>query len=155
MISLIEVTCPHCGAQGRVILPPMGSIVMGPCPECKEMLAVFCGEALPLDSAIMRDGSKAEKHDHLLEVLGVFVHERVQRLLTAESSTEEKLLTSMREELAAETGAGPSDVKEEFPLDAPSEKIPTTPISEEEFESFINVELKLLDNKDYFKAIFR
>ena len=32
--------------------------------------------------------------------------------------------------------------------------LPRTPISKDEFSAFTNVELKLLDNSNYFKAIF-
>ena len=27
MLSLIEVECPHCGARGQIMIPPVGSII--------------------------------------------------------------------------------------------------------------------------------
>ena len=155
MLSLIEVTCPHCAAQGQIMLPPLGAIIIGPCPECHGMVAVFCGKVLALDKEIMTEASSPEKREHLNAVLGTFLQDRIDRLFSDEEVDE--ILTfdhddegdddapSQRGDRPAETGLGRIDVYG---------NTQTAPITSEELESFKNVDLRLLDNPDYFKAIF-
>jgi hypothetical protein len=145
MLSLVEVKCPHCGAHGQIMLPPLGAIIIGPCPECEGMVVVFCGKVLPLDKEIMLNGSALDKQEHLLEVLGVFLHDRIQRLFAREAH--DGLLADTlqdKEEGALEEGTRLSLVRQ----------IPATPITKEEMDSFLSVELKLIDDRDYFRAIF-
>lgn len=154
MLSLIEVTCPHCAAQGQIMLPPLGAIIIGPCPECHGMVAVFCGKVLALDKEIMTEGSTSEKRGHLNAVLGTFLQDRIDRLfsdddvdeiITFDHDEEEEDEPSQRPERPAETGLGRIDVYGNTQV---------APITSEELESFKNVDLRLLDNPDYFKAIF-
>ncbi len=137
MVSLISVQCPHCGAQGQILLPPVGSIIIGPCPECKELVAVFCGQVLPLKKEIMENASLDEKRSHLLEVLTDFLHERVGKLMTDEDAISESL----------EEYDGP-------PLEFEQAEKPAEEISQNEVDQFLDVDLKLLDNKAYFKSVF-
>lgn len=152
MLSLIEVTCPHCAAQGQIMLPPLGAIIIGPCPECHGMVAVFCGRVLALDKEIMTEGTTAEKRGHLGAVLGTFLQDRIDRLFADEDTDdaihhfegEEDELMPL-EDRPAETGLGKIDVYGNQH---------EAPITSEELESFKNVDLRLLDNPDYFRAIF-
>ncbi len=154
MISLIEVKCPHCGAQGQIMLPPPGAMIVGPCPECQEMVVIFCGKVLPLDKDIMTKSSDEEQKEHLLETIGVFVHDRIERLFDKESSPSPAERVAMNsnfsehENESAEGQGSPAEEPEAFA------SIPQTPISQDELDSFLKVELKLLDNPDYFKAVF-
>jgi len=154
MLSLIEVTCPHCGVQGQILLPPLGAIIVGPCPECGGMVAIYCGRALPLDRATMESGTVEARRGHLMEVLGAYLRDRVDRLFAEEpegSAEGERpgadgfLLEDIEEELEAGDAAGLT------PLGA----MPSVPISNEEVDSFRNVDLKLLDNAAYFRAVFK
>lgn len=140
MLSVIEVKCPHCGAQGKIVLPPLGAIIIGPCPECQGMVAIFCGNVLPLDKDIMLRGKVDEKREHLLEVLGLFLHERVEQMF------EEKV-----EDPDLVFPDPPIGDSEPAPLlDSP----PRAPISQTELDSFLNTDLRMIDNKEYFKAVF-
>ncbi len=139
MLSVIEVKCPHCGAQGKIVLPPLGAIIIGPCPECQGMVAIFCGNVLPLDKEIMLRGKVDEKREHMLEVLGLFLHERVEQMFD-EKEDEADLLMPHPPALDA---APPT-------LDSPVK----TPISQSELDSFLNTDLRLIDDKEYFKAVF-
>ncbi|MBI1321371.1 MAG: hypothetical protein GC168_20805 [Candidatus Hydrogenedens sp.] len=145
MLSLIDVKCPHCHAQGRIVTPPPGSIIVGPCPECSEMVAVFGGRVLPLDKGLMQHGTTEEKKRHLMEVLGVFIEERIERLLNQPPAepAEDKQPEAAHEEPAAPPGglelAG-FDMKPN--------------ISDQEFRAFLSGEMDLLDNPKAFKAIF-
>jgi hypothetical protein len=109
------------------------------------MVVVFCGKVLPLNKEIMMNGTAEDKQEHLLEVLGVFLHERIQRLFAREAN--DGLLADTlqdKEEGSTEEGTRLSLLKQ----------MPSTPITKEEMDSFLSVELKLIDDRDYFRAIF-
>lgn len=149
MLSLIEVTCPHCGAQGQIIMPPLDSVIIGPCPECQETVMVFCGKALPLDKEIVQNASFDEKKQHILEAIYRFASERVDRLLH-DIAEDEFTPEPMPEALQA---------VEEPELRQPQAQLPATaalrtPISPQEVDFFVNQELRRLDSKDYFKSVF-
>ena len=143
MLSLIEVTCPHCGVQGQIMLPPLGAIIIGPCPECSEMVVVFSGRVLALDKEIMQGDSAQSKRDHLMEVLRGFLEERVSRLF-------EDADDFIGKDALAETGEEEADA----PKVAPYGNAPTAPITREEVDAFRHVDLSLIDNRHYFKAVF-
>ena len=142
MLSLIEVQCPHCGARGQIMIPPVGSIIIGPCPQCEELVVVFCGHVLPLDKQLMESGTVDDRRDHLLTALTGFLHERVHRLLLGETLAEG--------ELVEEGFIGPID----DPTEPSSESAEQSPITETEMERFTDVDLKLLDNTAYFRSVF-
>ena len=68
MLSFLKVKCPHCGAEGHIVAPPNGAIIVGECPKCAQMVVLFGGEALPLDKARMTPGSE-EARRHLMDVI--------------------------------------------------------------------------------------
>lgn len=125
------------------MVPPVGAIIIGPCPQCNELVVVFCGHVLALDREIMENGSSDDRREHLLSVLTEFLHDRIAKLLSDDSEMVDG-------ELAEEYGA--SVAGDAFADEKPaSEK---SPISQTEFERFTDVDLKLLDNKAYFKSVF-
>ncbi len=153
MVSLVDVTCPHCGAEGRIVLPPLGAIIFGPCPECAEMVAVFCGHTLPLDKEIMNRQKEEEKKDHLLEVLGVFLHERIEGLFGAQGDARQFVAAPADDAEAAQEANGEhaallANAQAE---DAASRR----PISKEEIDTFKKIELRMLDDAQYFKTVFK
>jgi len=147
MLSIIDVKCPDCGAEGRIILPPLGAIIIGPCPECQGVVAVFCGKVLPLDGEIMQGGSLQEKKEHLMEVLGVFVHERIEQFFTEQEND------ATQSEGNGEEPEFQPDSSEQAEAALP--KTAKRLISEEEMNSFLNVDLKLIDNREYFNSVFK
>lgn len=154
MLSLIEVKCPHCGAQGQIMLPPLGAIIVGPCPECKEMVVVFCGRVMPLDKQVMESGTLEDKQDHLIEVLGSFLQERVRRLFSAPPATREE---SEQASPPAQDNLGEHDETSESPAPGAislTGGAPRDMITDEEVMNFVNYDLKLIDNPKYFKAVF-
>ncbi len=78
MLSFVDVQCPHCGAKGKIVLPPLGTVLIGPCPQCKGMVALFNGTTLPLDSKIILDGTIEEKKKHIVDVFSAFIEEKVE-----------------------------------------------------------------------------
>ena len=126
------------------MLPPVGAIVVGPCPECKGLVVVFFGQVLPLDNDIMFNGSTQKQRDHLMSVITPFIQDRVEELVSDEAQTQDG---------AGDNGPGPVSPGE----GTAGEKraaVSHRAISNDDLETFLNMELKLLDNGDYFKAIF-
>lgn len=150
MLSLIEVMCPHCGARGQVMLPPVGTIIMGPCPQCQGLVVVFCGHVLALDKEIMFSGSVEEKRAHILAILMGFLKERIEQMISDGPAEGEEQSAAEQEE--SEAGSE----HEHDPLHRASSHaaVSESPISEGEAVAFSSIELKLLDNREYFKAIF-
>ncbi|MFP4501233.1 MAG: hypothetical protein ACLFTT_09575 [Candidatus Hydrogenedentota bacterium] len=153
MMSLTEVTCPHCGTKGQVIMPPAGAIIVGPCPQCEDMVVLFCERVLPLDSKIILQKSSEEKRQHLLDVLTGFLQERLQQLF--DGATPPGHIQGVHDEPIPhkQTPAEKKAIQEEVPETA-EETAEEWHISMEEIEKFTQMDLPLLDNKDYFHAIF-
>lgn len=148
MLSLIEVKCPHCGANGQIMLPPVGTIIIGPCPECQGLVVVFCGHVLPLAKEVMSQGTIVEKREHLVTALTQFIRERVDLMIREDEIQGE---SSAPEPAVPEEAAAPRH-HEALPVEKPPPTAP--PISEDEVRVFSSIELKLLDNSDYFRTIF-
>lgn len=147
MLSLIEVQCPHCGARGQIMVPPVGAIIIGPCPQCDELVVVFCGHVLPLEKQLMESGSIDEKREHLLGVLTEFLQDRIYKLLTEEEA--EGAETGDVQEEAKASGQEPGQLSDDQKREGAM-----SPISQTEFDRFTTVDLKLLDNRAYFKSVF-
>lgn len=148
MLTLIEVKCPHCGARGQIMLPPLSAIIIGPCPQCEGLVVVFCGQVLPLMKDIMENGTFQAKHDHLMAVLTQFVQERVMQLLqNVAESQEAETAGGSEQELGLqkiEDGAiAPERAKDSF-----------SQIAQAEVDQFVKVDLKFIDDKDYFEEVF-
>ena len=141
MLSLIEVQCPHCGARGQIMIPPVGAIIIGPCPQCKELVVVFCGQVLPLEKALMESSSAEDRQEHLLSVLTEFLRDRIGRIMSQPSDAED---TGMDDQF---------ETPEEQANEQETESA-TGEITQNELERFVEVDLKLLDNTAYFKSVF-
>ena len=129
------------------MVPPVGAIIIGPCPQCSELVVVFCGHVLALDKETMEDGSTDDRREHLLGVLTDFLQDRIARLL----SDDVELLEGEPGEEVSEMGDAYGSGNPSFDENRQAEK---NPISQTEFERFTDVDLKLLDNKAYFKSVF-
>lgn len=158
MLSLIEVQCPHCGARGQIMMPPVGAIIIGPCPQCNELVVVFCGHVLPLDKQIMESGGLEERREHLLSVLMEFLQERIGKLMSDEAESAEEEASGSEEEAPAisETSASKAQAgaSAAASTDETTGRTGLSPISQSEMERFATIDLKLLDNKAYFKSVF-
>lgn len=130
------------------MVPPVGAIIIGPCPECKELVVVFCGHVLALEKDTMEQASIEGRRDHLLSVLTEFLQERISKLLNEANTVEEEGM--------GENFQKPSDQADESPDYQPEDTRTGErgPISQTEFDRFTEVDLKLLDNKAYFKSVF-
>lgn len=152
MLSLIQVQCPHCGARGQLMIPPVGTIIIGPCPQCNELVVVFCGQVLPLDKDTMENGSTKERKEHLLEVITEFLRDKLGDLLINVTNS----IPESMDNKELEDGSHPIQEIKDSPPDFPIKR-PTKdrgPISQSEIERFTDVDLKLIDNKAYFESVF-
>lgn len=148
MLSMVEVKCPHCNVRGQIMLPPLGAIIVGPCPNCDELVVVFCGRVLPLNKETMVNGSSTEKHEHLKSVLVDFMDDRIRKVV---------------DQLTPEVTEGLHDYTPENDDYTPNmdEQPATTTIideskaiSDNELDKFLRFDLPRIDNKDYFRAVF-
>ena len=150
MLSMVEVKCPHCGVRGQILLPPLGAIIVGPCPNCDEMVVVFCGKVLALDKDVMMKGTATEKHDHLMGILVDFLESRVTRVVDQLSPD---MADGLRDYAPEAQDTPDTPAPEE--ASAPAENLEVVPrITDTELDEFVQFELPRLDNKDYFRAIF-
>ncbi len=149
MLSVIEVKCPHCGALGQVMLPPMGSIIVGPCPRCEELVVLFEGRIFPLDKNIMLYGTPEKKREHLLDALMRFLKERVDDLIT-ESVTQSKRSKTQHSIIGT-----PALHREKQDPAAPSVRSEESgPITRGEVKDFVSIDLNLVGKKEYFERVF-
>ncbi len=140
------------------MLPPLGSLIVGPCPECMELVVVFGGHVLPLNKELMINGSAEERKDHLMDVLTSFLDERVNQLLIEAEKEEleqneeeqEDALSFANSEDEADSNLAEMNERAQRASSNTQAKV----ISRIEFENFVHVDLNLLDNKDYFRAVF-
>jgi len=109
---------------------------------------VFCGNVLPLNKETMLNGAVQEKRDHMMAVLTQFLKERIAQMIgdDSEMPQEEPIQEAENETPVPEPGRSETRVRDKT--------VSRAPITKKDLDTFSNVELKLLDNRDYFKAIF-
>lgn len=152
MLSMVQVTCPHCGVQGQIMLPPFGAIIVGPCPNCEELVVVFCGRVLPLDKETMVNGTHAEKHAHLKEVLVAFMNDRITKVV---DQLTPEVTEGLHDYTPEEEYSSPPDYMEPKLRREPDyTPLSDKSISDNELDKFLRFDLPRIDNKDYFRAIF-
>ena len=118
------------------------AIFIGPCPRCDELVVHFRDRLIGVDRETLLNGTKEAKREHLFNVVCKFLEPFLGKL------------TEMEEELAEELGAdyGPGGFLE----DEAGEYIEGQEdrITQKEIDDFINIDLKLIDKKEYFDRIF-
>ncbi len=183
MQPVIEVQCPFCDARGQIVTPPVGAIIVGPCPRCSELVLLFCGAVLPLDKEVILNASSDEKKAHLTETIMDLVVKRIEELVdNAEAHLdEEEFGVESLAELMDPGDAAPADAeagaakgeaaKSEAaepanpPVDGESVPLretvpsvaadhPTTGITEQEVRDFLDIDLHLIDRKVHFDRVF-
>lgn len=151
-MSMVEVRCPHCSVRGQIVLPPMGAIIVGPCPNCNELVVVFCGRVLPLQKSIMVDGTPEQKYDHLRSVLVEFIDDRVRKVVSQLTPEVTEGLHDYSPEAQAAPESSDDGTHSDIMTAEPESKNP--PISRSEIDAFLRFDLPRIDNKDYFRAVF-
>ncbi len=147
MLSVIEVKCPHCGAVGQIIVPPLGQITIGPCPRCQELVVLFEGRVFPLNKETMIYGTSKQKRKHLCSTLSQYLRVQVEELIPDEQEFDGRLLTGQKL-----TGQKKKRQSKRY---KPSVRNPKARgISKQETEDFLRIDIPLLSSKDYFEQFF-
>lgn len=151
MVSLVEIQCPHCSTRGKVMLPPLGALLVGTCPHCDGMVGVFCGSPLALDKELILHGTPDQKFDHLMDALSGFLEKHVARIvdeISGEQFAEKHRKLYDHHADAAEEEDDAATPEADQPVEGEKQ------ISPEEYDRFVHIELPLLDDAAYFRAIF-
>lgn len=133
----MDVVCPHCNSRRIVSAKvPKDVVMVVPCPSCLELVVLFRKKIIPLDKTILEQGTQEERKMHLAGIIAEFLEPGVFKLG----------LATPRQE-AAEGRPAPSVSRE---ADVYSEE----PISDNEVERFVSVQLNRLDDPRYFRRHF-
>lgn len=130
------VLCPHCKTH-RIVTShvPKNVVAVFPCPQCDELIVYFHDKALALSRRILERGSNDERRTHLANIIGEFL----------QPGFLEKLGEAGALSFGAEMEASAEDAEESVYED---------PISEEELERFVRIDLERLDDPRYFRKHF-
>lgn len=136
---MVKIMCPHCGASGSITAPPKEFIIIAPCPQCGELVVLYREKVVAINRKILTSGTFEEKKQHIAEVITTFLD----------------AVGSLPPALFAEEGAMPfvEDFQEVTETESP-ESDRGGSITKEEIRDFINIDLKLIDKKEYFEQAF-
>ena len=173
MQPVIEVQCPFCKVRGQIVTPPVGSIIVGPCPQCAEIVLLFCGVVLPLNKDAILHGTVDEKKTHLTETIMELVTQRITELVeNAQDSGDEALVEEIdysaeeldENALQADEAVAPVEADAAAAAGKVAEPVgvkpsctaecAVSPISDDEVHDFVNIDLHLIDRKEYFERVF-
>ena len=141
MMSIIEVKCPHCGIHGQIMPPPLGGIIIGPCPNCDELVVVFCGQVLPLLKDIIAHGDIDQKAAHLRTVIGDYLKNKIDQVA---KQLDDQVLNGLHDYYTPEVDNY-----------VPQPRLRGSgPITAEEVRFWLNHEVTHIDEGDYFRRQF-
>lgn len=131
--------CPHCKVH-RIFTAKVSRdvVVVIPCPACHEWSVLFRNKVIPLSRRIIEQGSFEERKDHLAHVITEFLEAGVLPSL-------EGFAFPRQDDHHAS-----HDDNDDFSDEAHE----LLPISDEEFQKFVRIDLKCIDNDAYFKRHF-
>lgn len=129
--------CPHCGKQ-RIVTAriPRDLVVVLPCPSCHELVVLFRNKVVGLNRAIIERGSFEERKLHIAGVIAEFLEPGMLPFGAEASEAEANALPG-----APDAGKGEPDA-------------PLPPITQREIDRFVKIDLKRLDEPEYFKKFF-
>jgi len=132
------VVCPHCKSHRILaVRPPKDVVVVMPCPACHELVVVFRSKVIALNRRILEQGAREQIISHIADVIGEFLDAGVFPGLGEHGATQA-------------SSAGHEASQEENAETQPG----AIPITHEEMERFVKIELKCIDNPSYFKRHF-
>jgi hypothetical protein len=135
------IACPHCGNERIVAAKtPKDVVVVLTCPSCQELVVLFRRKVIALQRQVIESGSFEEKKSHIAEVIAEFLEPGMFNAVSEESGEElQELFEVENDEEVSADGEDSDD---------------TEPISESEFDRFVRVDLKRLDDASYFRKHF-
>ena len=134
-----RVRCPHCNEYG---FPPgrlpKEVIAVLACTQCEELSVLFRGKVIALNKRVLESGTLEERKEHLADVIAQFLESGMLDFSAAQEQDSPEEQTPR--EKARET-------REPVPQH-------NKPISDQEMERFLTIDLQCLDNPVYFRRIF-
>ncbi len=136
------VVCPHCKSH-RIVTSkvPKEVVVVMDCPACHELSVLYRNGVIPLDKRVLEGGSFEERKTHLAGVIARFLEAGPFPFSSEAGEAPEEALD---ERGPAKEAAPDADKEGEF----------VPPISDEEFQKFVRIDLKCVDNSAYFRRHF-
>lgn len=149
------VDCPHCKAQ-RIITSstPKDVVVVMQCPACHELVVLFRGKAIALNRRIIEQGTIDERKAHLAEVIvefleaGDFLQSLREGRTASPLGADHFLYGDADEADAPAVSADAGEAVARAQLKRPG------PITSEEIDHFLQMELKGIGDASYFKKHF-
>ena len=131
------MNCPHCQSEElQTSKVPNGVVAVMPCPSCSELVVFFQKKVIALDRAIIENGTKDQRKDHLADIIAEFLDSGLLDMDWQSMFSGNAESINMNEEQ--------TETEEEDP----------SGISQREVDSFTKIHLEQLDNPDYFKKHF-
>jgi hypothetical protein len=125
-----RLSCPHCNSGRLAAAPvPKDVVVVMPCPACRGLVVMFRRRALALDRGILEKGSQQERKMHIAGIIAEFLEPGLLKFATATGELE----PTFEQAEAADAAAA------------------QVPISDDEAREFARVQLRRIDDRDYFK----
>lgn len=124
------LVCPHCTSHRMLAVhPPKDVVVVMPCPACHGLVVLFRDKVIALNREILERGTREQVIGHIADIIGEFLDAGVF------------------------PGFG-DHASDDTPEYEPEPQMPSEPISKEEIDRFVKIELKCIDNPAYFKRHF-
>lgn len=137
-----KVVCPHCQAeQAFQPHPPRDMAVVMGCPSCQELMVLFRDKVIGINRKILESGSREERKAHLAEVVVQFLDEIMESGFLGGGQAFPMMGTD---------GVADSPPAGFAPDNPPVDR----PISQAEFDRFLKIDLKCIDNPSYFRRHF-
>ena len=115
------------------------AVVMG-CPACQELMVMFHGKIIAINRKILSSGTREERKAHLAEIVDPFLDE---------------LLDSGFMGIGQPPAMGNDGLADSPPPGfAPDNPPVDRPITQKEFDRFLKIDLKCIDNPSYFHRHF-
>lgn len=140
MSENIEIFCPLCGKQGKIERPHPRMLYVTKCDGCEYWILYYNGRCFALDDQIMSGGTHEDRIACMEAALMDYFYPQLNGLAIV---VEGKIFADK-----SQSGSEVLKNLDEFQFQ------PEDSILPEELDSFRNVDLKLLDNPEYFKAVF-
>lgn len=148
---MIRVTCPYCKSSGYIAPPPSQTILMGPCPICGEPVALYNGKVIGLKKKLLGAGDPGEKIQSLARVIMEYINSHAGPV---DEKGIERFIRDAGDH-AGEKGEYEESASEFVANVSPSIRNPVaSPITAEEVDDFLRIDLQLLDKKEYFDKHF-
>jgi len=146
---MIRVACPYCKSSGYIAPPPPQTILMGPCPICAEPVALYNGKVIGLKKKLLGEGVSGEKIQSLARVIMEYINSQAGHV---DEKGIERFIQGVEDHAVEEAGGEESASDIEV---SPSIRNPiASPITNEEIEDFLRIDLPLLGKKKYFDRHF-